>query len=102
MADLNQQDIVDQIVQNTRGQGKREVTQLQARTVLQMQRDIVLGFLQADPSRRVLLTGFGIIYVRRVKARTIKHVRTGSQIVVPGRLTLRMKFTAKIRNGVIL
>lgn len=99
MPSMNQQEVVDAIVEASRGAGKREVTQLQARFVLQAQRDITLAYLRENLSNTVLLTGFGTFYARRTLAKRFRDVRTRGWREIPAKTVIGLKFKAELRKG---
>lgn len=91
---LNQSEMVDLIVATAAGQGRREVTQLQARTVLLLLRDITLAHLRDNPEAVVLFTGLGGFFVKHQKARTIKSVRSKATLHLPKKIGLGFKPSA--------
>lgn len=99
MPTMNQQDVVNAIVESSRGAGKREVSQLQVRFVLQAQRDVTLAYLRENLSNTVLLTGFGTFYARRTKPKTFKDVHTRAVKTIPARTNVGLKFKPSLRKG---
>lgn len=97
---MNQQDVVNAIVEASRGAGKREVTQLQVRFVLQAQRDVTLSYLRENMSNSVLLTGFGVFVIQRKKARRYQDVRTRAWHTVPARATVALKIKPSLRRAI--
>ena len=81
---MNNQEMTDYIVgkSNVKG-GKYQITQLQARYVLQQFRGAVLATLVKGGS--VALAGLGKVEVKKAKARTIVNIKTGLPLLIPAR-----------------
>ena len=76
-------DIVKQIAR------KRELSQVDTRTVVQDTLDAVVDALAAEG--RLELRGFGVFQVRERAARKARNPKTGAEVVVPARRVVTFK-----------
>jgi nucleoid DNA-binding protein len=94
---MNKQDITNQIVELSRGNGKREVTQLQARYVLTMFGVLALDALKAKEP--VTCFGLGKLVPAIAKARKGRNPRTGAPINIPAKLTIKLTLLGRLQKG---
>ncbi len=95
---MNKQDMTDQIVQMSRGAGKREVTQLQARFVLTTFGQLAVDALRAG--EEVQCFGIGKLVAKHAKARKGRNPRTGAITTIKARTVIRLILLRRLRKGI--
>jgi DNA-binding protein HU-beta len=95
---MNKQDMTDEIVRLSQGDGKKEVSQLQVRYVLSM-----FGYLAYEALKdrqQVTCFGLGKFVVVKSLARKGRNPRTGAVITIPKKHAIKFVVNRQFKNGV--